>query len=187
MAKAKQKVRKKKKESRAARKEPADESIQSLTPATFVRKFLDEMNRVAEELGVGRVLSTLEGELAGSGWSPQVEMFQRKGELILRADLPGLGKDDVKIELADGAVTIEGERRDEREGKREGFHNSERRYGKFHRRVQLPEGADLESVEASFRDGVLEITMPLSERKARGARKLEIRDETQPKSKARAA
>ena len=70
MVKARKKEKSKKEESRAARKAPAEESIQSLTPGTFVRKFLDEMNRVAEELGVGRVLSTLEGELPGRGWSP---------------------------------------------------------------------------------------------------------------------
>jgi HSP20 family protein len=87
-------------------------------------------------------------------------MFERDGELVLRADLPGLSKDDVKVELADNAVTIEGERRAEHEEKHEGFYRSERSYGKFHRRMPLPQGVNTEDAKASFHDGVLEVTMP---------------------------
>jgi len=186
MAKAKQKQ--KKEESRTLRNAPSNESTQSLTPASFVRKFLDEMNRVAEDLGVGRgLLSTLERDLPGGAWAPQVEMFQRDGELVLRADLPGLSKDDVKVELADNALTIEGERRSEREEKKEDFYRSERSYGKFYRRVPLPEGVNTETAKASFRDGVLEVTMAAPKREVRAARKLEIRGEGEPKSRAKAA
>jgi HSP20 family protein len=114
-------------------------------------------------------------------------MFERDGELVLRADLPGLSKDDVKVELADNAVTITGERRDEREEKREGLYSSERSYGRFYRRLPLPQGVNTEDARASFRDGVLEVTMPAAKAEAKTPRKLEITGETQPKSRAKAA
>jgi HSP20 family protein len=175
-------------ESRAQRKAPAGESPQSITPSSLIRRFMDEVDRLAEDFGVGRgLLSSLERELPGGAWSPQVEMFERDGELVLRADLPGLSKDDVIVELADSALTIEGERRDEREEKREGFSRSERSYGKFYRRLPLPEGAKTEDAKASFRDGVLEVTMPAPKAEAKTARKLEISGETQPQSRAKAA
>jgi len=172
----------------APRKAAAVESLESITPGSLVRRFMDEVDRLAEDYGVGReLLSSLERGLPGGTWSPEVEMFERDGELVLRADLPGLSKDDVKVELADDAVTIKGERRDERKEKREGFYSSERSYGKFYRRMPLPQGANTKDARASFRDGVLEVTMPAPKAEVKSARKLEISDETQPKSKARAA
>lgn len=172
----------------ALRKAPAGELPESITPGSLVRRFVDEVDRLAEDFGVGRGLfSSLERRLPGGAWSPQVEMFERDGELVLRADLPGLSKDDVKVELADNAVTITGERRDEREEKREGFYSSERSYGRFYRRLPLPQGVNTEDARASFRDGVLEVTMPAPKAEAKTARKLEITGETQPNSRAKAA
>jgi len=172
----------------ALRKAPAGELPESITPGSLVRRFVDEVDRLAEDFGVGRGLfSSLERRLPGGAWSPQVEMFERDGELVLRADLPGLLKDDVKVELADNAVTITGERRDEREEKREGLYSSERSYGRFYRRLPLPQGVNTEDARASFRDGVLEVTMPAAKAEAKTARKLEITGETQPKSRAKAA
>src|SRR5216684_9070476 len=129
----------------ALRKAPAGELPESITPGSLVRRFVDEVDRLAEGFGVGRGLfSSLERGLPGGAWSPEVEMFERDGQLVLRADLPGLSKDDVKVELADNAVTIEGERRDEREEKHEDFYRSERSYGKFLRRIPLPQGVNTE-------------------------------------------
>ena len=176
---------------RALRKAPAVESPESLAPGSLVRKFMNEVDRLAEDFGVGRGLfSSLERGLHNGtwgAWSPQVELFEHDGELVLRADLPGLSRDDVKVELADNAVTITGERRDEREEKREGFYSSERSYGKFYRRLPLPQGVDTEDATASFRDGVLEITMPAPKGEQQTARKLEISGETHTKSRAKAA
>ena|SRR5882724_4346626 len=174
--------------SRALRKAPAGESPESMTPGSLVRRFMDEVDRLAEDFGVGRgLLSSLERGLPDGAWSPQVEIFEREGELVVRADLPGLSKDDVKVELADNAVTIEGERRAEREEKHEGFYRSERSYGKFHRRMPLPQGVNIDDAKASFHDGVLEVTMPAPKAEAKTVRKLEIGGETQPKSRAKAA
>ncbi|MFS8086965.1 MAG: Hsp20/alpha crystallin family protein [Acidobacteriota bacterium] len=106
---------------------------------------------------------------------------------LCEPDLPGLGRDDVRVQLADGALTIEGERRAERKENHDGFYRSERSYGKFYRKVSLPEGANTENAKASFRDGVLEVTMPAPKREPKAARKLEIGGEAQPKSRAKAA
>jgi HSP20 family protein len=172
-------------------KAPAGELPESITPGSLVRRFVDEVDRLAADFGVGRgLVSSLERGLHNGtwgAWSPQVEMFERDGELVLRADLPGLSKDDVKVELAENAVTITGERRDEREEKREGFYSSERSYGSFYRQLPLPQGVNTEDARASFRDGVLEVTMPAPKAEAKTARKLEITDETQPKARAKAA
>ena len=125
-------------------------------------------------------------EATGANWAPQVEMFERAGELVVRADLPGLKKDDVKVEFTDDGLTIEGERRSEDEEKGEGYYRSERSYGRFFRRLPLPTGVNVDKATATFRDGVLEVTMEAPKSEQRKPRKLEIQGET-PKARAKAA
>ena len=112
-------------------------------------------------------------------WAPQIETFQRGDQFVVRADLPGLKKEDVNIDLTDDAIAIEGERREEREEDREGYYRSERTYGSFYRVVPLPEGAITESAKASFKDGVLEITVQAPPREVSRRRRLEIGDSTE--------
>jgi HSP20 family protein len=115
------------------------------------------------------------GSLRRQGmWSPQIEAFERKGEFIVRADLPGLNKDNVKVDITDDTLTIQGERKQEHEENREGYHRSERSYGSFCRTIPLPEGANTDEAKASFRDGVLEISMPAPQREER-RRQIEIK------------
>ncbi|HEX7773678.1 MAG TPA: Hsp20/alpha crystallin family protein, partial [Pyrinomonadaceae bacterium] len=117
------------------------------------------------------------------------EMFERDKQLVIRADLPGLKKDDVQIELRDDSVVLRGERQEERKEEREGFYSTERTYGRFYREIPLPEGADTNQATATFRDGVLEITIPHEEGQTRG-RQLQIQDAQsaeQHKSQSRAA
>jgi HSP20 family protein len=111
---------------------------------------------------------------AGAAWIPQVETFQRGNQLVVRADLPGLRKEDVTVEIADDALTIQGERRDEHEEEREGFFASERNYGSFCRVVPLPEGAIADTARAKFVDGVLEVTVEAPPRDVARGRKIEI-------------
>ena len=96
---------------------------------------------------------------AGGLWSPQIETFQRGSEFVVRTDLPGLKKDDVKVDITDDSLTIEGERREEHEEDREGYYRSERSYGSFCRVIPLPDGAITDSAKANFNNGVLEIVM----------------------------
>jgi HSP20 family protein len=106
-------------------------------------------------------------------WAPQVDVFQKNDRLIIKADLPGLSKDDVSVEVTEDAVTIRGERKTERQEEREGYYQTERRYGSFYRVVPLPTGAMSDQAKAIFRDGVLEVTMPSPPAATRG-RRLEI-------------
>jgi HSP20 family protein len=91
-------------------------------------------------------------------------MFQRDDNLIVRADLPGLSKEDVDLRVEGNCLYISGERRQEQKKETtEGVYLSERSYGSFCRCVELPQAADPEKIDATFRDGVLEVTMPISE------------------------
>jgi HSP20 family protein len=114
-------------------------------------------------------------------WTPEVEMFTKNNELVVRADVPGLKKEDITIELTEDAIMLKGERKQEKEEKREGFYQTERVYGSFYRALPLPEGAKIENAKAVFRDGVLEITVPM-ERVDSKARKLEISETPEAKT-----
>ena len=95
---------------------------------------------------------------------PRIEVEQRGGDLVVRADLPGLKAEDINVTVDRGMLTLSGERRQENREEREGFIRSEVSYGTFYRTIPLPEGADENRVAATFRNGVLEITIPVSER-----------------------
>ena len=159
------------------------------TPFSFMRRFAEEMDNLFEDFNFRRDwLAPVFGNELGAGiWSPQVEMLQHNGELIVRADLPGLTKDDVKVEVTDNAITIEGERHGEKEEKREGFYRSERSYGKFYRRLPIPEGVNIKDAEATFQNGVLEVKMKTSKREQQKSRRLEITDASAPKAHRKAA
>ena len=159
------------------------------TPFSFMRRFAEEMDNLFEDFNFRRdwLAPVLGSELGVGIWSPQVEMLQHNGELIVRADLPGLTKNDVKVEITDNAITIEGERHGEKEEKHEGFYRSERSYGKFYRRLPIPEGVDVKDAEATFQNGVLEVKMKASKREQQKRRRLEITEAAAPKAHRKAA
>lgn len=159
------------------------------TPFEFMRRFGEEMDKLFGDFDFGRgwlppaiVRSTGQGL-----WAPEIEMFEQDGQLIVRADLPGLTKDDVNVEIGNDAITIEGERRSEENENREGFYRTERNYGKFYRRLPLPEAVEPENANATFRDGVLEITMDAPKRTESKPRKVEISNASAPKAQRKAA
>jgi HSP20 family protein len=96
------------------------------------------------------------------GWSPAVDMIDRPDEIVLRADLPGLEQKDLTAHVQNGVLTITGERREETERKDSDYYCCERWSGTFARSVTLPPGVDAEKINASFRNGVLEIHIPKS-------------------------
>jgi HSP20 family protein len=157
------------------------------TPFALMRRFNEEMGNLFSDFGLGRGwLPPITGLPQGI-WSPQVEMFERDEELVVRADLPGLSKDDVKVEVADGGITIEGERKQENKEHGEGYYRCERSYGKFYRTLPLPDGVDPEDASATFHNGVLEVTMPVAKRTERKSRRLEIADTKRQQSRSKAA
>jgi HSP20 family protein len=113
---------------------------------------------------VQRVLGSLFDSQTASGglkrWSPAIDVAEEGDKLVLRADLPGVGEDDVKVELNERTLTISGERKSSHEDRKDGYYRLERAYGSFSRSLRLPEGVDAESIHAEFNNGVLEVTVP---------------------------
>ena len=114
--------------------------------------------------------------LEAAAWFPEIDVFEKDNRLVTKVDLPGLKKEDVKVEVTDGNLAISGERKRETEEKKEQFYHSEREYGSFYRAVPLPEGVKLEDVKATFADGVLEVSVPLPAKVEAKARSIEIQD-----------
>ena len=98
--------------------------------------------------------------LTFADWSPAMDVQETAGEFLLKADLPDVKKDDVKVSMQDGVLCVEGERRQEKEEKDKKFHRIERSYGKFMRRMTLPTNVDPAKIAAEFKDGVLNIHLP---------------------------
>lgn len=142
------------------------------SPFAMMRRFTEEMDHLFAHLGMG---NGRQGAAAGNEFFiPPVEVLERDGKLIVRADLPGLTKDDVRVEITDNVLTIAGERRAEHEERQEeGVLRSERIYGMFRRQIPLPEGVNADQATATFKDGVLEVSMPAPQQQTRG-RQIEI-------------
>jgi HSP20 family protein len=94
------------------------------------------------------------------GRMPTVDLFEKDGNLVVEAELPGIEGKDVKVSYTDSSVTIQGETKGEKEEKKEGYYRSERQYGSFYRTISLPAAVDFGQTKAEFKDGVLKITLP---------------------------
>ena len=102
--------------------------------------------------------------LTVADWSPEVDISQDDHEYLLKADLPEMRKDDVRVTVEDGILSVSGERKTEKEGLKRKFHRIERSFGNFRRSFTLPEDADSTKVTAEFRDGVLKVHLPTTAR-----------------------
>jgi HSP20 family protein len=163
-------------------------------PFALLQQLDEDMNRLFDEFGVGSIFRPSSQQGGGANpWSPQLEVYQRDNKLHVCADLPGLKREDIKVDLDEGRLTIQGERHsqnvDDQRGERQqqgGYYRSERSYGSFYRSLPLPEGIDVDSAQASFRDGVLDITFDAPPNRASRRRTLQIGEGTssspQPKS-----
>ncbi|PYJ16469.1 MAG: heat-shock protein Hsp20 [Verrucomicrobia bacterium] len=98
--------------------------------------------------------------LAVADWSPEVDISEDDHGYLLKADLPEMKKDDVRVTVEDGVLSVSGERKTEKEDHRKKFHRIERSFGTFRRSFTLPEDADSTKVTAEFRDGVLKVHLP---------------------------
>jgi len=98
------------------------------------------------------------------GFTPAFDISETENELIVRAEIPGMDKEDIDIHLTDGVLTIKGEKRHEKEDKKEDYHRVERSYGSFCRSIGLPFDVETDKVDATYKDGVLKLTLPKSER-----------------------
>ena len=102
------------------------------------------------------------GDTALAGWTPAIDVQETDGEYLVKADLPDLKKEDVHVQIADGMLSVSGERHQEKEEKGKRFHRVERAYGRFERHVSLPAEVDPKKVSAAFKDGVLSVHLPKS-------------------------
>ncbi len=130
----------------------------ALTPLKGFWNLQDQLSRRFEDV-FGGLLRRPEGlpRTQPAGWVPAVDVLSEDGDLLIRAELPGLEREDVDITLQDNVLTISGEREAEREEERGGYYIRERRSGSFRRSMTLPEGTDESKISARFEDGVLEV------------------------------
>jgi HSP20 family protein len=125
--------------------------------------------------------------ISEAAWYPEIDVFEKDNRLVTKIDLPGMKKEDVKVEVTDGQLAISGERKREAEEKGEDLYRCEREYGSFYRSVPLPEGAKIEDVKATFTDGVLEVSVPLPARPETKVRKVEIEESAKAAKAAKTA
>jgi HSP20 family protein len=135
------------------------------------------MERRLEDFGVPRgFFFNVPKEIGEVSWMPEAEFFEKEGRLVVRTDLPGLNKEDIKIEVTNERLVIHGERKREKEEKGERFVRSERSYGAFYRTFALPEGVNPETAKATFTNGVLEVTLAVPPVPETRTKKVEIEE-----------
>jgi HSP20 family protein len=131
------------------------------TPMGHLPSFQHEMNRMFNEFFGGG-----NGEAAGTGlssWTPAVDIHETDDGFVIKAELPGVSKDDVSIDVHQNTLTLRGQRKHEAEVKQDKYHRVERAYGTFQRSFVLPTIVDQDKVQATYKDGVLELHLPKSE------------------------
>ncbi len=134
----------------------------ALSPFRGFYDMQSEMNRMFDEVFGNLARSSAGGRQQQQGtlatqWAPALDMLQEDGNIVVRAELPGVKQEDVDITLQNGVLTIFGERRAEEQREGSGYYVRERRYGSFRRSMGLPEGVDESKIRARFQDGVLEV------------------------------
>ncbi|MBI3947955.1 MAG: Hsp20/alpha crystallin family protein [Armatimonadetes bacterium] len=137
---------------------------------------MGEMTRMREEMDrlFDRFFAPMERRMElpetfmATGWVPSIDMYDRNGDLVVEAELPGIKKEDVDISVEDSTLTIRGEMKREEEKKEEGLYRSERHYGRFVRSIPLPTSVKSDQVKAKFEHGVLCITLPKAEEVRKG-------------------
>jgi HSP20 family protein len=135
-------------------------AIQRWDPLRDLMQLQEKMNSMFEEALSRSVGPDGSETLAATGWKPPMDLFEEPERYILRADLPGVSASDVDIQVEDGNLVLRGERRIEGDISREAFLRIERPYGEFRLQVALPASVDASSVQATHRNGVIEIALP---------------------------
>jgi HSP20 family protein len=149
----------------------------TMNPFTLMRRLTEDMDRMfygrpgAGVAETGRELSA---------WAPPIEVREENGALVVSTEIPGVDQNDVKVEVRDDSLVIRGERKREWAEEKQGIHRSERYYGSFYREVPLPEGAKVDAAKAEFRNGVLEVRLPVPE--SRKTREIPIQSGGERKS-----
>jgi len=136
-------------------------SLMRWRPSRELSTIREEMNRLFDEFFTGspeRRRELLEGE-----WAPSVDIAETDENVVVTAELPGVNQDEVNISVINNVLTLKGEKKEEKEIKKENYHRIERNYGSFQRSVSLPTGVQADKAKATYKDGVLTITIPKAE------------------------
>lgn len=144
------------------------QEIKKTQPQTVTPSYADpfgmmrsEFDRVLDNFlgrGFGRMPSSF-GQASGFH-VPTIDIKETDAEMVVEAELPGIAEKDVDVTLADGVLTIKGEKKSDREEKKQDYHLTERSYGKFERSFRLPGSVDADKISAAFDNGVLKVTLP---------------------------
>lgn len=129
-------------------------------PFRDINVLQDRMNRLFEDAGRGW---KTDEPVSANTWSPAVDIFEAQGEIVVKAELPGMDRKDITLNLENNVLTLKGERRFEKETKEENYHRIERAYGGFSRSFSIPATVDEEKIHADYKDGVLKIILPKKE------------------------
>jgi HSP20 family protein len=123
-------------------------------PFGLMKRFTEEMDRACAGF-----VPPADFEL----WAPPLEVKHKDGNFFVTVELPGIAKEDVKVEVVEESLVIEGEKKKVREEKEEGYYRSERAYGKFYRSIPLPKGAKADLIKAELTNGILKVVIPVPE------------------------
>lgn len=144
-------------------------------PFRELRNLQDEMTRLFAGGGVGRE------EMLNGAWSPKVDIFENKDQLVLEAELPGMKREDFELSFENNVISLKGERRFEKQTDSDNYHRVERSYGSFTRSFTLPQTVTPDGAKAEFRNGILRVSLP--KREETKARKIEvIGDDAEPRT-----
>jgi HSP20 family protein len=130
-------------------------------PFRELEEMSTRLNRLFEQPGRPRQVAE-NGGMSLADWAPAVDVQETDGEYLIKADLPAVKKEDVRVEVEDGMLSVSGERKQEKEEQGKRFHRIERAYGRFERRLALPTEVDAKKIAAEFKDGVLHVHLPKS-------------------------
>jgi HSP20 family protein len=145
-------------------------------PFALMRRLSEDMDRLFEQFfGSSLMAGERIGAMGGSWW-PAMDVYQRDNKLIVQADVPGVPRENIKVEVRDNQLFISGERKSETERKERGYYQSERSHGSFTRAIALPEEAKADTASAKFDKGVLEVEIELAPQKAPRGRVIEVRE-----------
>jgi HSP20 family protein len=136
-------------------------SVVKWDPFKDLVNFRDTMNRMFTESGLPR--RGWDEDFTTSTWVPRVDIFEKADNIVLKAELPGICKEDIEVNVENNVLTLRGERKKEKEINEEDFYRVERYYGTFTRSFTLPRTVDPEKIEAKYLDGVLQLTLPRAE------------------------
>jgi HSP20 family protein len=129
-------------------------------PMRDMVRFQDEMNRLFDDFFAPPMNRP---EWTDGMWNPSVDVSETKDSVVIKAEIPGMTKDDVKISIQDNTITLKGEKKQEKEEKDANYHRIERSYGSFCRSFTLPTAVKADKIKATYKDGILNVTLPKTE------------------------